>query len=157
MTGECHSIIRDTDGLHADEALDELCKTIYCKIYDERTVIEKTEDTEFKFQIYGASNTAEVAANIRELYEEARNRDIEIYSKRIPNYERSRGVFKANIRLSDIALYKVVEKLQAYSFIDSNADIKGTVGTTTGTPLVRPSRSSRTKDSSSQTSCAHDG
>ncbi len=122
---ECHSIIRDTDGLHADEALDELCKTIYCKIYDERTVIEKIEDTEFKFQIYGASNTAEVAANIRELYEEARNRDIEIYSKRIPNYERSRGVFKANIRLSDIALYKVVEKLQAYSFIDSNADIKG--------------------------------
>ncbi len=122
---ECHSIIRDTDGLHADEALDELCKAVYCKIYDERTVIEKTEDTEFKFQIYGASNTAEVAANIRELYEEARNRDIEIYSKRIPNYERSRGVFKTNIRLSDIALYKVVEKLQAYSFIDSKTDIKG--------------------------------
>lgn len=77
------------------------------------------------FQIYGASNTAEVAANIRELYESARNRDIEIYSKKIPNYERSRGVFKTNIRLSDIALYKVVEKLQAYSFIDSDADIKG--------------------------------
>lgn len=122
---ECHSIIRDTDGLHADEALDELCKAIYCKIYDERSVIEKKEDTEFRFQIYGASNTAEVAANIRELYEDARNRDIEVYSKRIPNYERSRGVFKTNIRLSDIALYKVVEKLQAYSFVDSNADIKG--------------------------------
>lgn len=122
---ECHSVIRDTDGLHADEALDELCKIIYCKIFDERTVIAETKDTEFSFQIYGASNTAEVAANIRELYELARDRDIEIYSKRIPNYERSRGVFKANIRLSDIALYKVVEKLQAYSFIDSNADIKG--------------------------------
>ncbi len=122
---ECHSVIRDTDGLHADEALDELCKVIYCKIYDERTTTEKTENAEFRFQIYGASNTAEVAANIRELYEEARNKDLEIYSKRIPNYERSRGVFKANIRLSDIALYKVVEKLQAYSFIDSNADIKG--------------------------------
>lgn len=122
---ECHSIIRDTDGLHADEALDELCKAIYCKIFDERSAIEKTEDTEFRFQIYGASNTAEVAANIRELYEEARNKDIEIYSKRIPNYERSRGVFKTNIRLSDIALYKVVEKLQSYSFVDSNADIKG--------------------------------
>ena len=122
---ECHSIIRDTDGLHADEALDELCKVIYCKIFDERSVIEKDEDAEFKFQIYGASNTAEVAANIRELYEEARKRDIEIYSKRIPNYERSRGVFKTNIRLSDVALYKVVEKLQAYSFVDSNADIKG--------------------------------
>ena len=31
------------------------------------------------------------------------------------------------------------------------------VGTTTDSPLVRPSRSSRTKDSSSQISCAHDG
>ena len=122
---DCHSAIRDTDGLHADEALDELCKIIYCKIYDERTVIEQETDTEFKFQIYGASNAAEVAANIRELYEEARKRDIEIYSKRIPNYERSRGVFNSNIRLSDVALYKIVEKLQAYSFIDSNADIKG--------------------------------
>ena len=122
---DCHSIIRDTDGLHADEALDELCKMIYCKIYDERTTIEKTEPEEFKFQIYGASNSAEVAANIRELYEEARSRDLEIYSKRIPNYERSRGVFKVNIRLSDIAIYKIVEKLQAYSFVDSKADIKG--------------------------------
>ena len=30
-------------------------------------------------------------------------------------------------------------------------------GTATGTPAVRPSRSSRTKDSSSQISCAHAG
>ena len=30
------------------------------------------------------------------------------------------------------------------------------IGMTTGAPLVRPSRSSRTKDSSSQISCAHD-
>lgn len=122
---ECHSVIRDTDGLHSDEALDELCKIIYCKIFDERTTIEKEEDAEFKFQIYGASNNSEVAANIRELYENARAKDIAIYSKRIPNYERSRGVFKNNIKLSDIALYKVVEKLQTYSFVDSKADIKG--------------------------------
>lgn len=125
ILADCHSIIRDADGLHDDEALDELCKVIYSKIYDERHTIEKNVDTEFKFQIYGASNTSEVAANIRELYEEAKNKDIEVYSKRIPNYERSRGVFKSQIRLSDVALYKVVEKLQNFSFIDSNTDIKG--------------------------------
>lgn len=122
---ECHSVIRDTDGLHDDEALDELCKVIYTKIYDERHTIEQAVDTEFKFQVYGASNPSEVAANIRELYEEARDKDIEVYSKRIPNYERSRGVFKTQIRLSDVALYKVVESLQDFSFVDSNADIKG--------------------------------
>jgi len=46
-------------------------------------------------------------------------------SKRIPGYERSRGVFKTQIRLSDIALYRVVELLQAFSLIDSPTDVKG--------------------------------
>ena len=32
---EAHSHIRDIDGLHADEALDELCKVLYAKLFDE--------------------------------------------------------------------------------------------------------------------------
>lgn len=122
---EAHSTIRDVDGLHDDEALDELCKVLYVKTYDERTTTEKKEGTEFRFQVYGASNASEAASNIRDLYEEARTKDIEIYSKRIPGYERSRGVFKTPIKLSDPALYRIVEQLQEFSIIDSNADIKG--------------------------------
>jgi type I restriction enzyme M protein len=122
---ECHSIVRDIDGLHADEALDEICKVIYTKIFDERNITKHPKGTPFKFQTYGASNASEVASNIRVLYEEARNTDIEIYSKRIPGYERSRGVFKNQIRLSDAALYRVVERLQEFSLIDSKADVKG--------------------------------
>lgn len=122
---DCHSAGRDADGLHADEALDEICKVIYAKIFDERGVTKQAEGTPFRFQTYGASNASEVASNIRVLYEEARNSDIEIYSKRIPGYERSRGVFKNQIRLSDAALYRVVERLQEFSLIDSKADIKG--------------------------------
>lgn len=122
---EAHSTIRDVDGLHDDEALDELCKVLYVKTYDERTTTEKQEGAAFRFQVYGASNPSEAASSIRELYEEARNKDIEIYSKRIPNYERSRGVFKTAIRLSDAALYRVVEQLQEFSIIDSRSDIKG--------------------------------
>ncbi len=122
---EAHSTIRDVDGLHDDEALDELCKVLYVKTYDERTTTEKKEGAEFRFQVYGASNPSEAASNIRELYDEARSKDIEIYSKRIPNYERSRGVFKTAIKLSDPALYRVVEQLQEFSIIDSNSDIKG--------------------------------
>lgn len=121
----CHSVARDVDGLHADEALDEICKIIYSKIFDERLTTKQEQGTPFRFQVYGASNASEVASNIRVLYEEARNSDIEIYSKRIPGYERSRGVFKNQIRLSDAALYSVVEKLQEFSLIDSKADIKG--------------------------------
>ena len=122
---EAHSAIRDTDGLHDDEALDELAKVLYTKIYDERTTCEQPEGTAFRFQVFGASNPSEAASSIRALYDEARNKDIEIYSQRIPNYERSRGVFKSNIRLSDNTLYRVAELLQEFSLIDSDTDVKG--------------------------------
>lgn len=122
---DCHSAARDADGLHADEALDEVCKVIYAKIFDERSVTKQSEGTPFRFQTYGASNVSEVASNIRALYEEAREADTEVYSKRIPGYERSRGVFKSQIRLSDAALYRVVERLQEFSLVDSNTDVKG--------------------------------
>lgn len=122
---DAHSAARDVDGLHADEALDELCKVIYAKIYDERTTVKGVAGAVFRFQAYGAANASEVASEIRTLYEDARQADIDIYSKRIPGYERSRGVFKHQIRLSDAALFQVVEALQDYSIVDSGADIKG--------------------------------
>ncbi len=122
---KCHSAIRDIDGSHADEALDELSKIIYAKIYDERTTIDAEEGVPFRFQIYGAGNTEEIASNIRDLYKEATEKDLARYSQRIPGYERSRGVFKQQIRLSSNALVKVVEILQNFSFLDSKGDIKG--------------------------------
>lgn len=122
---EAHSAIRDIDGLHDDEALDELAKLLYTKIFDERFTCEQPEGTAFRFQVYGTSNPSEAASSIRELYDEARTRDIEIYSKRIPGYERSRGVFKSAIRLSDTCVYKVVELLQEFSLVDTTTDIKG--------------------------------
>jgi len=122
---DSHSSIRDTDGLHDDECLDELCKLIYAKIYDERATLQQPEGTPFRFQIYGGGNVEEIASNIRDLYEEARDKDIEIFAQRIPNYERSRGVFKNPIRLSSSALVRVVELLQDYSLVDTEMDIKG--------------------------------
>ena len=123
---EAHSAIRDIDGLHDDNALDELCKIIYAKIYDERLASQAKEDeqVEFRFQTYGKGNASEVASEIRDLYQEACNYDLRIYSQRIPNYERSRGVFRDQIALSDVALSRVVELLQEYSIVDANADIK---------------------------------
>ena len=120
----CHSAIRSIDNLHDDESLDELCKVIYTKIYDERQTMSKDVGTAFIFQTYGG-NTEEIASNIRDLYEEARNTDLERYAQRIPNYEHSRGVFKDQIKLSSAALLEVVELLQNYSFVDSATDIKG--------------------------------
>ena len=100
-------------------------EVIYTKIYDERQTVDSKVGESFKFQIYGAGNTEEIASNIRDLYKEASDKDLLVYSQRIPNYERSRGVFKQQIRLSSNALVKVVETLQHYSFLDSTGDIKG--------------------------------
>ena len=49
-------------------------------------------------------------------------------------------------RLDAFSVYQIRTWLLCYA-----------VGTTTDAPVVRPSRSSRTKDSSTQISCAHDG
>lgn len=65
---DCHNAARDVDGLHDDEALDEICKVIYTKIYDERHTTKQPQGTAFRFQTYGASNASEVASNIRILY-----------------------------------------------------------------------------------------
>jgi len=121
---EAHSAIRDIDGLHDDNALDELCKIIYAKIYDERTSTQEKEGYEFRFQAYGKGSSSEIASEIRDLYQEACDYDIKIYSQRIPNYQRSRGVFKEQIGLSDVALARVVEILQDYSVVDASVDIK---------------------------------
>lgn len=58
------------------------------------------------------------------MYKDACDFDLGVYSQRIPNYERSRGVFKEQIGLSDIALARVVETLQEYSIVDADVNIK---------------------------------
>lgn len=122
---ECHSAIRDIDGLHADEALDELCKVLFAKVSDERSVLKQPVGAEFKFQVYGASSPSEAASLLRELYDDARESDLATYSQRIPNYARSRGVFRSQIRLSDGALFRIAELLQDFSLVDSEVDMKG--------------------------------
>ena len=125
---EIHSIMRDIDGLHDDIALDELCKLLYAKIYDE--IISRPQSKapyQLLFQIPGCSNESEVSSNVRALYKKACEYDLERNSSKIEGYEHSRGVFKEDIILSDLALCKVVEKLQSFSIVDSDNDIKSIV------------------------------
>jgi type I restriction enzyme M protein len=123
---EAHSALRDIDGLHDDQALDEICKLLYAKIYDERQATQADRDSEyvFRFQTYGHGSASEVASEIRDLYREACDYDLRVYSQRIPGYDRSRGVFREQIGLSDLALSRVVEILQDYSLLDAEVDIK---------------------------------
>ena len=119
---EAHSHIRDIDGLHADEALDELCKVIYTKLFDEEHT-SPSEPFKVQYAVYG--NTAELSTCLRELYKRANEYDKRVYSLRIPGYKRSRGVFDEPIKLSAPALARVVEEFQRYDISGSELDVKG--------------------------------
>ena len=119
---EAHSHIRDIDGLHADEALDELCKVLYAKLFDEEHTSPQ-KPYRAQYGIYG--NTAELSTCFKELYKSANAYDKRVYSLRIPGYKRSRGVFDDPIRLSAPALAKVVEEFQSYDISNSEMDVKG--------------------------------
>ena len=113
---EAHSFLRDLDGLHPDEALDELCKMIYAKLYDE----------EMSTQIFcsRAGNCEEYAASIRCLYSAANAYDTRVYSLKIPGYKRSRGVFAEPIFLSANAIAKVGRLFAKYNFTKADLDFK---------------------------------
>lgn len=119
---ECHSIMRDHNGLHADQALDEMCKLIYTKIFDE---ISTPLDGDFQFQTWIYSSTEELGSSIRTLYAEARDRELSEMDARIRGYSASRGVFKEDIKLNDSVVEMIVEELQNYSFVDTKMDVRG--------------------------------
>jgi type I restriction enzyme M protein len=131
---EVHSHIRDIDGLHADEALDELCKVLYLKLYDE----EATESNKpFAAQRWEYGSTEEFAATVRGIYQEAGEYDSRVFGLKIPGYQRSRGVFNKSIRLSSPALVKALETLQEYNITCSDLDVKGRAFQKVLAPAVR--------------------
>lgn len=131
---EIHSHIRDIDGFHADEALDELCKILYVKLYDEE--MTKTDES-YRLQRFLYGSAEEFAAVIRALYVEATEYDTRVFSLKIPAYQRSRGVFNTQLRLSSPALVKVVEVLQNYDISHSDTDVKGRAFQKVINPVIR--------------------
>lgn len=111
-----HSFLRDLDGLHPDEALDELCKLIYAKLYEEENFLNVFN------MPYG--NAEEYAANIRELYKTASEYDMRVYALKIPGYKRSRGVFTEPIYLSANAIQKAGQLFSKYCFSKTDIDYK---------------------------------
>ena len=119
---EAQSHIRDIDGMHADEALDEVSKVLYCKLHDEEMT---STGQPYKVQRASYGCTEELAATVRSIYQQANDYDVRVFGLKIPGYKRSRGVFTSRIRLSSPALLKVVETFQAYDIGRSAVDVKG--------------------------------
>ncbi len=119
---EIHSCMRDIDGVHADVALEELCKLIYVKAFIEENAVSIPECPVHSREF---GSMEEYAATIRGLYRESIDYDLRVFRLKIPQYERSRGVFQERIRLSSAALVKSFQLIENYSLTKSKADVKG--------------------------------
>jgi type I restriction enzyme M protein len=119
---EIHSAMRDIDGLHADTALEELCKLLYLKAYleEQESILPVSRVSTISF---GAIE--EYASCLRALYREAINYDLRVFRLKIPEYERSRGVFNLPIFLSSSALVKSFQLIEEFSLTRSDMDLKG--------------------------------
>jgi len=119
---DIHSVMRDVDGLHADAALEELCKLIYVKAFAEEQGLQGVGFVPHSREF---GSTEEYAATIRGLYRDSVEYDLRVFRLKIPQYDRSRGVFKDPIRLSSSALVKSFQVLENFSLKKSTADVKG--------------------------------
>ncbi len=119
---DIHSAMRDVDGMHADEALEELCKIIYTRSFEEESA---KVSGQYKVLSKTFGTTEEYAAAIRAYYTEAVEYDLRVFRLKIPQYERSRGVFNQSIRLSSAALTKCYRMLEEFDLSGSQTDVKG--------------------------------
>ena len=117
---EAHSHIRDIDGLHADAALDELCKLMFTKIHDELTT---GANEHYLFQTGLYNSVDECAAAIRSIYTTTVTKDI---PDQLGASDRMAAtIFEHEIKLSAPAIAKLVEALEAYDISGSDVDVKG--------------------------------
>ena len=110
-------------GCISDEALDELCKALYAKMYDEE-MTAAAEPYALQRWVYGC--TEELAATVRHVYDEANEYDVRVFSLKIPGYDRSRGVFTRGRFAPPVRPFlRFVETVQDYSLTKANIDVKG--------------------------------
>jgi len=102
-----HNYIYANQGLQKDKAFEELLKLIFIKVYDEQF------SKSLQFYILPNENVSEVRERLNKLFD---------YVKQTYNY-----IFGPHekVELNDSVLKYVVSELQRFSFINTDADIKG--------------------------------
>lgn len=106
-----HCAVRDVEGMHDDEALDELCKLLFT-ILAENTKEQAKISTEHR----SGSHPMIAAATIRGSYSRAGNSGDEVVSG---------GVFASPIRLSDSSLLRAWKSLTTVDLANYPGDLKG--------------------------------
>jgi len=110
----CHNYIYGNQGLQKEPAFQELLKLIFCKVYDE----EYTSSGTMRFFISNEERRSEIGQRrlqktVEGLFEDVKGRYQYIFS---PDEQ---------IRLDNRVLAYVVNELQRYSLLQTQADVKG--------------------------------
>ncbi|NBD36011.1 MAG: N-6 DNA methylase [Chloroflexi bacterium] len=109
VINKCHQTLWGGGQLSPPAAFGELSKIIFVKISDEMKPRKQGEPYDFQIKTYESSQR--LAARIRQLYEEQKNKD--------PN------VFQDTINIDDTVLRTVVSHLEGINLSETDLDTKG--------------------------------
>lgn len=109
----CHNIIYINEGLQKQPAFFEFLKVIFCKIHDERNLLDPiqfyTTSKERNYQ----DGQASVYNRISKIFEEVKKKNAQIFDE------------NDTIKLTPRTLTFLVAELQKYALLNTNIDIKG--------------------------------
>ena len=109
----CHNIIYINEGLQKQPAFFEFLKVIFCKIHDERNLLEPiqfyTTSKERNYQ----DGQASVYNRISKIFEEVKKKNAQIFDE------------NDTLKLTPRTLTFLVAELQKYALLNTNIDIKG--------------------------------
>jgi type I restriction enzyme M protein len=109
----CHNIIYVNEGLQKQPAFFEFLKIIFCKIHDERNLLEPVEFFTTSKERNYKDGQASVYKRISKIFENVKKRHGQIFDK------------NDEIKLAPRTVTYLVAELQKYALLTTNIDIKG--------------------------------
>lgn len=109
----CHNIIYINEGLQKQPAFFEFLKVIFCKIHDERNLLEPVQFYTTSKERNYQDGQASVYNRISKIFEEVKKKNAQIFDE------------NDTIKLTPRTLTFLVAELQKYALLNTNIDIKG--------------------------------
>lgn len=109
----CHNIIYINEGLQKQPAFFEFLKVIFCKIHDERNLLDPIEFYTTSKERNYKDGQATVYKRISKIFEKVKKKNPQIFDE------------NDTIKLTPRTLTFLVAELQKYALLNTNIDIKG--------------------------------
>lgn len=117
---DVHSALRDVDGLHADAALDEVCKLLFIKIYQENGLLGFSLDPDE--YVHGSSLLHKVRASVTQRLGPGSEPIMPLHPNDTPSVK---SALADPLKLSGPALSRALRILSKHRFESIDDDLKG--------------------------------